>query len=186
VRPPARRVCPARHAGRTGNHLAPASSGQLWGLYTRSPAAKGGPLAKQDRTLVGVLWDGVNLIVAIPDSTDELLAEVADQIGARLTRPSGIVGEADVVLRLWQGLQTRWGPARAIREEQWLLALDGPPILPSPSPADASGCHLEPVRRSHPEDFDALLPAAVHMFMARSATTPPSTATGPTRSGSGG
>ncbi|MBN2176140.1 MAG: GNAT family N-acetyltransferase [Demequinaceae bacterium] len=133
----------------------PPSSGHLWALHSR---AGGG------RKLVGVVWDGVNLFPVVPEPTEETLAGLAAAVTARLTRPSGIVGEAEVVLDLWKRIRPKWGPARAVREEQWLMALDGPPVFPEPSPAGATGLDLGPVQISEPEDFDAVLPAAVHMF----------------------
>ncbi|MCJ7827049.1 MAG: GNAT family N-acetyltransferase [Demequinaceae bacterium] len=147
-------VMPAMHVERAIARST-SSSGRLWALHSR---ANGG------RELVGVLWDGVNLFPAVPEPTEEIMAGLADAMTARLTRPSGIVGEAEVVLGLWRRIRPKWGPARAVREEQWLMALDGPPVFPEPSPARASGLDLEPVRTSDPEDFDAVLPAAIHMF----------------------
>lgn len=156
ARCPAAYVMPAMQVERAISQ-APPSSGRLWGLF-----AKGGG----DRSLLGVVWDGVNLIPAVPDPTEEVLAGLGTLAVTRLTRPSGIVGEAEVVLDLWGRVRPRWGPARAVREEQWLLTLDGPPTFPLPSPAGESGLTLETVRPSRPEEFDAVLPAAVHMFTA--------------------
>lgn len=147
-------VMPAMHVERALGGVAPVS-GRLWGLHSR---ANGG------RELVGVIWDGVNIVPAVPEPTEESLAGLADGAAARLPRPSGIVGEAEVVLDLWRRVRGKWGPARAIREEQWLMILDRPPVFPEPSPAGASGVELEQVRMSRPDDFDDLLPAAVHMF----------------------
>lgn len=154
ARRPAAYVMPSMHVERAIDE-APPSSGRLWALH-----AKGG----SDRGLVGVLWHGVNLIPAIPDPTEEVLVGLADLAATCLARPSGLVGEAEVVLDLWRRIRPKWGPERAVREEQWLMTLDGPPVFPEPSPADASGLPLEPVRLARPEDFDAVLPAAIHMF----------------------
>jgi len=151
---PAAYVMPAMHVERAIDE-APPSSGRLWALHAKGGAGHG---------LVGVLWHGVNLIPAIPDPTEEVLAGLADLAATCLARPSGIVGEAEVVLDLWRRVRPKWGPARAVKEEQWLMTLDGPPIFPKPSPGEASGILLDFVRLSRLDDFDAVLPAAIHMF----------------------
>ncbi len=151
---PAAYVMPAMHVERALGGVPP-STGRLWALHLR---------ADKGRDLVGVLWQGVNIVPAVPEPSEEILAGLADGAIARLPRPSGIVGEVEVVEDLWRRVRGKWGPARAVREEQPLMILDRPPVFPEPSPAGASGLELEPVRMSRPDDFDDLLPAAVHMF----------------------
>jgi uncharacterized protein len=59
------------------------------------------------------------------------------------------------VLGLWDELSMSWGPPREVREQQPLLAIDGPPrIYPDPL-----------VRRVRSSELDAYLPAAIAMFI---------------------
>jgi uncharacterized protein len=153
-------VMPAMHVERAIEDTAPAT-GRLWALHQRDDSR---------RALAGVLWHGVNLVPALPKPSEDLLAGLADAMIGRLSKPSALVGEADVVLDLWRRVERAWGPARAIRDEQWLMALDGSPTHPEPKPPGASvfaeiaDLNMDPVRLAVPEDFDAVLPAAVHMF----------------------
>ncbi len=150
-------VLPAMHIERALAD-APAAAGRLWALQRRD--GKG-------RALVGVVWHGVNLVPAIPESSSGVVAALADSVADRLARPSALVGEADIVLNLWGRLEATWGPARAVRDEQWLMALDTPPRYPPPWPPGDAGfaaLRLDAVHRAVPDDFNLVLPAAVHMF----------------------
>ena len=67
---------------------------------------------------------------------------------------SSIVGAAESVATMWPVLSRRWGPARAIRTSQPLLATQSVP-----------GTEPDPrVRRVQPADLPRFLPAAVSMF----------------------
>jgi predicted GNAT family acetyltransferase len=150
-------VLPAMHIERALNDTPPAA-GRLWAVHRRD----GRP-----RTLVGIVWHGVNVVPAVPDPAPGVLVGLADAMASRIAKPSALVGEADVVLDLWGRLESAWGPARAVRDEQWLMALDEPPRFPPPwPPGDAgySALRLDAVHRAVPDDFDLVLPAAVHMF----------------------
>jgi predicted GNAT family acetyltransferase len=105
-----------------------------------------------DGRLVSVCYAGANLwpVCAGPDS----VRHFADRALRQGRRCASIVGESDGVLGLWRHLEPSWGPARDVRPDQPLLALDEPPAL-EPDPA---------VRLVRPEELDVLLPACVAMF----------------------
>lgn len=69
-------------------------------------------------------------------------------------RCSSIVGPADVVLEMWDGLEKSWGPAREVRAQQPLMTTTKMPAIAG----DPLVHELEPV------DLDLLLPAAIAMF----------------------
>ncbi len=115
-----------------------------------------------------MIWSGANLVPALPDASEDVIDAVADAVVARVTRPSALVGEAAVVLRMWERVARKWGPTRDRRPEQWLMALTGDPVRPEPpTPGDLTleSLRLEPVRQAVLDDFDNVLPAAVHMFI---------------------
>ncbi len=130
-------------------------SGGLWGVYERDG---------RRRDLQGVLWNGANLIPAIPEPTDQVLAAVADTLARRIGRPSALVGEAAVVLDLWDRIDGAWGPARSMRPEQLLMTIEGP--AKHVPPLDAQDVALDAVRTAQLDDFAALLPTCVDMFTA--------------------
>ena len=87
---------------------------------------------------------------------------------SQLPRPSALVGDAAVVLRIWGGRRSAGGPFATCGPASSLMVLDGPPTHPAPpEPGDVAleAARLEPVRLAKLTDFDALLPAAVHMFI---------------------
>jgi len=161
-------VMPAMHlefAAATGRLI----TGQLWAVRDRAPRT--GLLSRtsrRDAPITGVIWTGANLVPALPGFDDDAIDAVADAMLGRVPRPSALVGEADVVLRMWERVERKWGPTRDRRPEQWLMALSGAPTRPAPpDPGDRTldSLRLEPVRAASLDDFDAVLPAAVHMFI---------------------
>jgi len=112
------------------------------------------------RTLVGVVFSGANLTAVLADDDDGVRAELAAAIIERLARPAALVGDASVTLDLWGRLEPWWGPARQVRAQQVSMAL-------STEATGGAGVleGIEPLRRTVMSDFDALLPAAVHMFI---------------------
>jgi hypothetical protein len=75
-------------------------------------------------------------------------------LAARPRSCSSIVGPAKTVSVLWPGLAPSWGPARAVRARQLLLATDrAGPVAPDPL-----------VRPARPDELDRYLPAAAAMF----------------------
>src|SRR4051794_27613560 len=105
-----------------------------------------------DGHLVSVCYAGANLwpVSAGPESV-RYFAERARRQGRRC---ASIVGDAGGVLGLWRHLEPIWGPARDVRPDQPLLALDTVPAV-APDPA---------VRFVRPEELEVLLPACVAMF----------------------
>lgn len=116
------------------------------------------------RDLAGVMWCGANLTAVLPandaDEADNARAEVASSLLSRVSRPAALVGEAGLTLDLWGRLEPWWGPARQCRPSQVSMAIshDPPPVAP-PS------VDVEPMRMATLADYEALLPAAVHMFV---------------------
>jgi uncharacterized protein len=116
------------------------------------------------RDIAGVIWCGANLTAVLPtgdnDETDNARAEVASSIVSRLSRPAALVGEATLTLDLWGRVEPWWGPARQLRPSQVSMSIKGHPQAVAEASVDA-----EPMRRATMADYDALLPAAVHMFV---------------------
>ncbi|HST46711.1 GNAT family N-acetyltransferase [Jatrophihabitans sp.] len=87
---------------------------------------------------------------------------IAGQLARGGRSCSSIVGAAESVATMWPVLSRRWGPARAIRASQPLLATQAVPgIEPDPR-----------VRRVRPADLPRFLPAAVSMFTEELGVSP--------------
>ena len=110
--------------------------------------------------LESICYSGANLVPvqAGPDA----ISAFADRARRQGRRCSSIVGSAPAVRLLWRLLRPHWGPARDVRDEQPLLAIDGPPRVP-PDPA---------VRRVERSEVDILLPACVAMFTEEIGVSP--------------
>ncbi|MBL1079039.1 GNAT family N-acetyltransferase [Nocardia sp. 2] len=67
---------------------------------------------------------------------------------------SSVVGRRELALPLWELLAEQWGPARELRDDQPLLALEHPAAI-TPD---------QKVRRVRPEELERYLVAAVAMF----------------------
>ncbi len=107
-------------------------------------------------TGVQAVWlDGPSLVlVGDEDGSGSVIEAMVTRSSAHRRRCSSIVGPAHLVLPLWSALLPRWGPARDVRPDQPLLALDsGPLIVPHPD-----------VRRVRRDELDVLMPAAAAMF----------------------
>ena len=125
-----------------------------------NPAAIGGELWTRGRPEDSLCFSGPNLMPLRGDPSD--LAAFADKAAAAPRRCSSLVGYADRVLPMWRRLETGWGPAREVRDNQPLLALSGPPV-----------CALDPlVRRVRLAELDAYLVAAVEMFIGEVGVDP--------------
>jgi predicted GNAT family acetyltransferase len=115
--------------------------------------AIGGELWTRRRAEESLCYAGANLIPLRGTVSD--LHAFADKAMSSARRCSSLVGRAELVLPLWQRLETAWGPARDVREDQPLLALSSPP-----------SCPLDPaVRRVRVDELDAYLVAAIDMFI---------------------
>jgi predicted GNAT family acetyltransferase len=122
-------------------------TGQLWGWFD------GG-------LLVSALYTGANLIPV--ETTPAARAAFADEARRRTRRCSSLVGPADEVLDLWRLLEPAWGPAREVRDRQYLMATSSP-ARRAPDP------RLRPLRQ---EEIDLLMPAAVAMFTEEVGVSP--------------
>lgn len=118
--------------------------GELW-------AAEGRP-GRAGR-LHGLCFSGPNLIPLRGNAS--ALRSFADRALRRRRACSSLVGPAEQVLGLWDQLSGEWGPAREIRQDQPLMALDRMPDVQ----ADPL---VRPVR---PDELDRYLPAAIAMFI---------------------
>lgn len=109
----------------------------------------------REGSLDGLAWVSANVVPVGLD--DEGIADVATKI-ARLRRLcASLFGPTEQVAALWDRLAATWGPARAIRRHQPLLATSTRPSL--------LGLPMDPlVRLARPHEVDMVLPAAAHMF----------------------
>lgn len=119
------------------------------------------------RDLAGAVWAGANLCAVLPAASDsdedDIRAGVAAAMIARVSRPAAMVGDADTTLDLWGRVEPWWGPAREVRPRQVAMRIDGPARhVPARETGDLE---LEAVRVARADDYDALLPACVHMFI---------------------
>ena len=117
--------------------------GELWSAEHRGAKSGGLP---------GLCFSGPNLIPLRGNAS--ALRSFADRALRRQRICSSLVGPAEQVLGLWDELAGEWGPAREVREDQPLMALDTQPLVP----ADRL---VRPVR---PDELDRYLPAAIAMF----------------------
>lgn len=105
---------------------------------------------------VQAVWlEGPSLVlVGTADESGRLVDALISRHASRRRRCSSIVGPAELVVPLWSALAASWGPAREVRPNQPLLALNSAPqVAPLPG--------LRRVRRG---ELDVLMPAAIAMF----------------------
>ncbi|MBO0840198.1 MAG: DUF4081 domain-containing protein, partial [Sciscionella sp.] len=114
--------------------------GEMWGYEAR--AARG-------RALAGLCFSGPNLVPVLGD--DAAMRSFAERALRHPRACSSLVGAADNVLRLWERLADEWGPAREVRADQPLLAMDTAPAI-----------RQDPcVRQVRTDELDRYLPAAI-------------------------
>ncbi|GII78193.1 N-acetyltransferase GCN5 [Sphaerisporangium rufum] len=113
--------------------------GQMWGFGPRG-------------AMTSLCYAGANLVPV--NAGSEAVQAFADRARRQGRRCSSIVGQATAVEGLWERLEPYWGPARAIRWAQPVMAI----AAPSPVPPDPL------VRQVRPDEFGTLLPACVAMF----------------------
>ncbi|MFC9977339.1 GNAT family N-acetyltransferase [Spirillospora sp. NPDC127200] len=120
---------------------------QMWG-YPR------------DGRLTALCYSGANLIPVAAGS--EAVRAFAERAQAQGRRCSSIVGPVEAVGELWDFLAPYWGPPRAVRAVQPVMATSARP----PVPADAG------VRRVAMDEFDIVYPACVAMFTEEVGVSP--------------
>lgn len=121
--------------------------GQLWGY-------------RESGRLVSLCYSGANLVpVAATGPAVRTFSDLAARRGRECT---SIVGPAGAVLAMWDRLRPGWGPAREVRDNQPVMAIDHAPLV-APDPA---------VRQVRQEEIDRLLPAAVAMFTEEVGVSP--------------
>ncbi|HEX5017749.1 MAG TPA: GNAT family N-acetyltransferase [Actinomycetes bacterium] len=121
--------------------------GELWG-YGR------------DREWSGLCYSGANLV---PDAASpEAILAFAERARRRGRRCSSIVGPREQVLLLWDALRDAWGPARDVRRDQPLLAINSDPLIDGD----------QGVRRVREDELDILLPACIDMFTEEVGVSP--------------
>ena len=121
--------------------------------YGIDPGAIGGELWTRRGADESLCFAGANLIPLRGLPAD--LNAFADEAMSGTRRCSSLVGRASLVLPMWERLETAWGPARDVREDQPLMALSTAPQ----SPMDPA---VRPVRV---DELDAYLVAAIDMFI---------------------
>ncbi|MGV0742187.1 GNAT family N-acetyltransferase [Mycolicibacterium sp. XJ870] len=128
--------------------------------YGLEPGAIGGELWTRRRADESLCYAGPNLIPLRGEGDD--LKAFADKAMSTARRCSSLVGHAELVLPMWQRLETVWGTARDVREQQPLMALNSMPQCS----IDAA---VRPVRI---DELDAYLVAAVDMFIGEVGVDP--------------
>lgn len=124
------------------------------------PSSIGGELWTLRRPEESLCFAGANLVPLCGGPSD--IDAFADKAMSSSRRCSSVVGRADLVLPMWQRLQSAWGPARDVRDRQPLMAL-----------ATHPSCDIDPgVRQVRPEELDAYLVAAVDMFIGEMGMDP--------------
>lgn len=117
-------------------------------------------------SLVSMIFVGANLVPVQTNPASR--AAIADRLRLLGRRCSSFVGPAEEVLDLWRLLEPSWGPARAIRTAQPLMAIaDAPQVLADPR-----------VRQVRLDELDILLPACIDMFTEEVGVSPVSDGTG--------
>ncbi|HEX2212809.1 MAG TPA: GNAT family N-acetyltransferase [Mycobacterium sp.] len=117
------------------------------------PSAIGGELWTRRRATESLCYAGANLIPLRGEAAD--LNAFADKAMSSARRCSSMVGRAELVLPMWRRLESAWGTARDVREDQPLMALSTPPA-----------CDGDPaVRQVRADELDAYLVASIDMFI---------------------
>jgi predicted GNAT family acetyltransferase len=114
----------------------------------------------QDGRLASLCYSGANLIPV--SASSEAVRAFAERARTQGRRCSSVVGPLETVTELWGMLRPYWGPARAVRAAQPVMATSAPPAVA----ADPG------VRRVRMEDFDLVYPACVAMFTEEVGVSP--------------
>lgn len=147
ARHPVRHCYPASRVAARPRGFWRGSAGEILGYF-------------EDGRLVSGLVLGANVVPV--ETTAAARRAFAAVLARQGRRCSSIVGPAAEVHEMWTLLEPHWGPARAIRASQPVLATSSVPDLP--------GDDL--VRYALRSDIDALVPACVDMFTAEVGLSP--------------
>jgi predicted GNAT family acetyltransferase len=124
------------------------------------PNSIGGELWTRRGVDESLCFAGANLIPLRGGPAD--LHAFADEAMSTTRRCSSLVGRAGLVLPMWERLETVWGPARDVRDQQPLMALNRHP-----------SCEIDAeVRQVRPDELDDYLVAAVDMFIGEVGVDP--------------
>ncbi|MCV7441885.1 GNAT family N-acetyltransferase [Mycobacterium paraense] len=124
------------------------------------PNAIGGELWTRRGPDESLCFAGANLIPLRGAQAD--LNAFADEAMSGTRRCSSLVGRAHLVMPMWARLESAWGPARDVRDDQPLMALTRHP-----------DCEIDVgVRQVRPDELDAYLVAAVDMFIGEVGVDP--------------
>ncbi|OBF05756.1 GCN5 family acetyltransferase [Mycobacterium sp. ACS4054] len=124
------------------------------------PNSIGGELWTLRGAEESLCFAGANLIPLRGAPAD--LDAFAHEAMSGTRRCSSLVGRAELVMRMWERLESAWGPARDVRDHQPLLALSRHP-----------DCDIDVgVRQVRPDELDAYLVAAVDMFIGEVGVDP--------------
>jgi len=123
------------------------------GALRTSPGALLGHWA--DGRLDGLAWVSANVVPVGLD--DAGIADIAARIVRQRRQCASIFGPSEQVVGLWERLGPSWGPVRAIRSHQPLLATRTRP--------STIGVPIDPdVRLARNDEAGLVVPAAAHMF----------------------
>ena len=112
------------------------------------------------RQLESICWLGANVIPV--EASPQAAVAFAELAAINPRQCSSIVGPADAVLAFWDRISAVWGPAREVRPNQPLMAVDAPPAVQA-DPA---------VRLVRPDEVNILFPAAVAMYTEEVGVSP--------------
>src|ERR1700709_1513771 len=93
--------------------------------YGVEPNSIGGGLWTRRGVDESLCFAGANLIPLRGNLID--LNAFADEAKSTARRCSSLVGRSDLVLPMWRRLEPAWGPARDVRDDQPLMALNSHP-----------------------------------------------------------
>jgi predicted GNAT family acetyltransferase len=124
------------------------------------PNSIGGELWTRRGAEESLCFAGANLIPLRGGPAD--LNAFAEEAMSGTRRCSSLVGRTELVIPMWERLESAWGPARDVRDHQPLMALNCHP-----------NCEIDPdVRQVRPDELDSYLVAAVDMFIGEVGVDP--------------
>jgi uncharacterized protein len=128
--------------------------------YGLDPNSIGGELWTRGGAHESLCYAGANLIPLRGRPSD--LFAFADAARGASRRCSSLVGRSELVIPMWQRLESAWGPARDVRENQPLMSMNTMPT-----------CPIDPaVRQVKPDELDTYLVAAIDMFIGEVGVDP--------------